>query len=781
MTRSLRNRFKPGVETLEARTVPTTITWTGANTGMDNNWSDRLNWAGGVAPGARDIANFTNSGTLSFTANVDMGFTVAGVTIDGSWGGTINANSDLAVTGDFSLASGTLAGAANVTVSGRLTWSGGTMSGTGSTTVTPSGTWLISGVDINLDTRTLNNEGTATWTGQGNLLIGPDGAVINNEKGATWDFQFDASIVGAGTLNTARFNNAGTLKKSAGNGNLTHIDPMLVNNIGTDLGTVEVSSGDLVLDGGDSGASHGNFISDTGSKLTFGGGTFTLMSDSLVSGPGTVEFTATPTVSSTVKVTGLYTVTGTTLVDGNPTGTSATANFSSNVTVSSLTLLGGGVLTGTGKVTVSGALTWSAGTMSGTGGTGSTTVARTATLLIGGAGASDETLDARTLNNQGKAVWTGSDNVILKNQAVINNLARASWDIQTDAHIDGPTGTFNNAGTLKKTQGTSTTTIFCAFNNTGKLEVHTGTVDVVGTVSQFSGSTLTGGSWAVFGSAKVSATLTLGSAGSIDTIGSKTNVILSGLNSTFTNINGANGLGKVLAGGSFSVLSGQSFTTTGNLDNAGSVILSRGMLTVTGTVAQLSGTSLTGGTWIVGPSSNLNFPSGSNITSLAGANVTLNGLHSNFGALSNLSTIGSTSSLTLSGGRSFATVGDLTNNGKLTLGPGSLLTVNGNFTQTSTATLTDQVKASGSTTTAGKITTGASGTVGLSGNFVLTVTGLPGLNVPFTILDDGNASDAISGTFQGLGEGSTISFKGHDYTISYTGGDGNDVTLTRIT
>ena len=37
---------------------------------------------------------------------------------------------------------------------------------------------------------------------------------------------------------------------------------------------------------------------------------------------------------------------------------------------------------------------------------------------------------------------------------------------------------------------------------------------------------------------------------------------------------------------------------------------------------------------------------------------------------------------------------------------------------------------------------------------------------------------AITGTFSGLPEGSTFNFNGSDFTISYSGGDGNDITMT---
>jgi chitodextrinase len=53
----------------------------------------------------------------------------------------------------------------------------------------------------------------------------------------------------------------------------------------------------------------------------------------------------------------------------------------------------------------------------------------------------------------------------------------------------------------------------------------------------------------------------------------------------------------------------------------------------------------------------------------------------------------------------------------------------------------------------------------------------PALNNQFVIINN-DGSEAVVGTFQGLAQGATITVDGITYTISYTGGDGNDVVLT---
>ncbi|MEJ7590081.1 MAG: hypothetical protein WKF77_00880 [Planctomycetaceae bacterium] len=138
-----------------------------------------------------------------------------------------------------------------------------------------------------------------------------------------------------------------------------------------------------------------------------------------------------------------------------------------------------------------------------------------------------------------------------------------------------------------------------------------------------------------------------------------------------------------------------------------------------------------------------------------------------------------TSSGTLKGN---ATVGgQLSNQGNLSPGnsPG-IVTVNGNYTQTSSGTLNieiagtnpatpdfDQVIVSGTVTLAGALNVSLlSGFIPASGN-------------SFRIIDN-DGTDSIVGTFASLGEGATLVAGVRAFRISYVGGTGNDVVLTAL-
>src|SRR5262249_46273454 len=72
------------------------------------------------------------------------------------------------------------------------------------------------------------------------------------------------------------------------------------------------------------------------------------------------------------------------------------------------------------------------------------------------------------------------------------------------------------------------------------------------------------------------------------------------------------------------------------------------------------------------------------------------------------------------------------------------------------------------------------GTVNL-GSAALNVTlgFIPGPGAVFKIIDNDGTGDAVTGTFNTISEGDTVTFSGTQFIVSYKGGDGNDVTLTR--
>ncbi len=126
--------------------------------------------------------------------------------------------------------------------------------------------------------------------------------------------------------------------------------------------------------------------------------------------------------------------------------------------------------------------------------------------------------------------------------------------------------------------------------------------------------------------------------------------------------------------------------------------------------------------------------------------------------------------------------GDLTTmattgpNKVLTLAPSGIVTVQGNLTLTPQTTLAASLSSSPNDRLA------ASASVNLGGA-ALAATADPAFNpaigTAITVVDNPSAG-ATTGTFAGLAEGATVTVNGQAYTVSYTGGTGNDVTLTRL-
>ncbi len=123
----------------------------------------------------------------------------------------------------------------------------------------------------------------------------------------------------------------------------------------------------------------------------------------------------------------------------------------------------------------------------------------------------------------------------------------------------------------------------------------------------------------------------------------------------------------------------------------------------------------------------------------------------------------------------------ITVNSGATLSPGDaigILNAVGNLTLSLGATYL--VDLNGTAVGAQYDQTNVSGAVGL-GNATLSLNlgFTPVTSDPFTIINN-DGTDAVTGTFNELAEGAIFTADGQTFTISYLGGDGNDVVLTSV-
>ena len=377
------------------------MTWTNTSGG---SWLTPQNWDPNQVPaGLTDTAVITHGGTYT-------------VTLDGPL-----ALSEIIL--------GTAGGAGTQT----LAWSGGTLSDCSMTIATNGVLNLIGSTDKSLRRCTVNNAGTITWAGTGQLIAAVNyydqTVLITNLAGAFFDIQTDANIgysdPGYGIVAFV-FHNAGTLRKSAGagvNGIDTHL--ALIN-----TGAIELQQGALAFPNGFN--STGTFSLAANTAVNLDGGTFTFGPASLKTGAGQL------------------------LLDG-----------------------GDVVLNGTVP-----SLSWTGGRLVAS----SFTVAPGAVLAI--SGPADKAFTRTTINNAGTVIWTGTGQMIgaldgYSQSLLLTNLADGLFDIQNDTAFGysdpgfgGAAYVFHNAGTMRKSAGVGATTFAAqsTFVNSGSILIEQGTI-----------------------------------------------------------------------------------------------------------------------------------------------------------------------------------------------------------------------------------------------------------------------------------------------------------------
>ena len=408
-------------------------------------------------------------------------------------------------------------------------------------------------------------------------------------------------------------------------------------------------------------------------------------------------------------------------------------------TIDNAVVLGGGndtVTVTNGPATMSGVITGT-GALSKTGGqlltlsgsnsyTGGTTIAGANGLSI-----TDGTnlgTGAVTIKSDSNLVVTGSgvtltNAITLVESASINNTNA----VELSGVISG--------GALTKT-GSGTLTLSGANSYTGATTVAAGKLTLIG-----------GNSIADTSAVTVASSATLALAGGNETIGSLAgagNVALSyklttggdNNSTTFSGvISSTNSSGLTKAGVGTLTLSGANTYTGVTTVSAGTLALN-GELSATGAVTVATGAILAG--------------SGS------------------------IGTLGTSGAVTVQSGGTLAPgvsgPGTLTLNNGLTVAAGGIMSAE--MFGTTVGTGYDQIKVYGTVTLAG-----ATLSINLDGF-------TPTIGSSFTLIDNDGTSDAIVGTVKvggvSLADNARFVLGGQDFTISYTGGDGNDLVLRAV-
>jgi hypothetical protein len=516
----------------------------------------------------------------------------------------------------------------------------------------------------------------------------------------------------------------------------------------TAIGDGSSNQGDLFLTGSNAYAEVGatnsnsaltnlNKVASNGTLELWSGSSVTTSVGLTVSSGGQVLVDSGNPGGSTLTVGGAYANSGALQVGNFKMGSTSTLNVNgtfSNSASGSVKVEGGDTSGGNAVLNISGAALTNSGTIAlyGYGGK--------ATLEI----------------SSGNVTLSGPGKVILSNSADGNNNliipASGTSTLTNSSTIEGAGLIENigivNKGTLLANQSNALVILpsSAGVNNQGTLSVGSGDLMQIGTSSggaltNFSGTTLTGGVYSIGG------TLWFGASGT-SLVTNAANITLTGASSQMIDFAGQNILAAFAtnaATGSFTITGGRNFTTAGNFTNNGVLNIGSGStFDVNGNLTNFSSNTLTGGTY--GITGTLQFNNADIVTNAA--NITLNGTsskiinQSSVNALTNFANNASTGSFTLAGSQSLTTSGgSFTNNGLLTISKGSTFTV-GNGGTISVAV--NYTQAAGTTQVDGTLTSTTSSTTP-----TLTVSGgtLDGAGaLTYTVVDSGTVLPGDSKT-----------------------------------
>ena len=331
------------------------------------------------------------------------------------------------VAGDtLNIATGSVAISPVFTNAGQINWTGGSIQG--ALFVATNGWLALSGTAAKYLDGPITNAGTLTLAS--GLCFDANNAQIVNQASGLVDVEGDYTIYPGSGWSGMQFINAGTFRKSAGANTCVMTGFPFYN-----TGSIQSLSGRVDLQSG--GALAGTCAAAVaGAAVTFSGGSFTLASGAVFTGPGFVGVAnGTPAIS----------------------GTLATAMQWS-----------GGSLGGNWSIAVSGSLTLS--------------------------GAATKYLDG-AITNAG-TLTLASSLCFDANNAQIVNQASGLVEVQGDYTIYPSSGwpgmQIANAGTFRKSAGSGSLTLQIPFVNSGQLAIQSGALSLGTTLTLAPAGTVTG-------------------------------------------------------------------------------------------------------------------------------------------------------------------------------------------------------------------------------------------------------------------------------------------------
>ncbi|MBX7106599.1 MAG: hypothetical protein K1X57_21160, partial [Gemmataceae bacterium] len=677
------------------------------------------NWVGGTGGGLWSVGSNWDTGKLPQTGDDVIINTVGTVTFDANVGTA--ALKSLTANGPMAFTGGTLTTTSSALFAGTVTQSGGTLGGTGLMTFQKS----------------LTTNGGSTFTGPG---------LTRFVSGANW-------LLSNGTLPitlSGRDFESSAVVQWTGSGSLLTNDGSLVMKTGSSFNST--STGQWQFNSGVPGSAAGTPLTiESGAALNVGAAT---LFQGAVNVNGTANFGAAVTLvggglwSGTISGTGsvnmlanVITLAGAASVPlaGGITlnsGLILTADAATQATIGKLNLAGG-VLGGTGRVTIANNLNWTGGFMNDLG----------ETVLGAGAIVSLDSsfgslgIDGRTITNNTLVTWIG-DNPVNAGPSNWINKPGSSFEVRgtgtwSDQFSPGLSASFvlESGASLKKTLSTGTATFLIPVFNSGTIQVDTGALNLAGGLNG-SPSSLSNGNYVLTGQLR---------APGLTVVDNSANITLNGPNASLINSTTSNSALASLStnSGTITLTGNSSLTLSNKLTNSGTVNIGTGVrLDVNGAFIQTGGTTIVNGD--LAPSK----------TAANGYRLQGGTLKGTGNLLSRLVQTGGQISPGNSPGR-FRVVGAYNQGGSL------LVELNG----TVSGIDYDQIVATDTVT--------LGGTLDVNRGFN------PIVGQVFTIIDNQSALPVVD-TFTGLPEGAFFNVTGMRFKVSYMGGDGNDVTLTRV-